>query len=57
MRATALDALSYGFDVTVVQSAVRPVALDSGAAALAEMAAAGAHVVPTAADVELVAPE
>ena len=57
VRATALDALSYGFDVTVVQSAVRPVALDSGAAALAEMAAAGAHVVPTAADVELVAPE
>ena len=49
-----MDALAYGFGVTVVEAAVRPVALDSGAAALAEMAAAGAHIVASAVDFDLV---
>ena len=54
VRATAMDAIAYGFDVTVVEAAVRPVALDSGAAALADMAAAGAHIVASAVDFDLV---
>lgn len=50
-----MDALAYGFDVTLVEAAVRGVAVDTSAAALLEMAAAGVSVIRSAAEVELVA--
>jgi nicotinamidase/pyrazinamidase len=48
VRESALDALRLGFDVSVMTSAVRAVdePPGTGDAALAELAAAGAHLVP-----------
>ncbi|MBN9644143.1 isochorismatase family protein [Corynebacterium sp. CCM 8862] len=45
VRATVLDAIKEGFSVRVLQPLCSPVAEDSGAAALEEMAAAGAVIV------------
>ena len=53
VRATAMDALAYGFDVTVVEAAIRGVARESSMAAIVEMAAAGIHFVASASLVEL----
>lgn len=53
VRATALDGLAYGFNVTLVKGACRGVNNQTIASALAEMAAAGVIIVETAADVIL----
>jgi nicotinamidase/pyrazinamidase len=44
VRATALDALAAGFEVHVLEAGVRSVDPEAGAAALAEMRAAGATI-------------
>jgi nicotinamidase/pyrazinamidase len=46
VRATALDALREGFDVTVDEAGSRGIDADDAARALAEVRAAGATVVP-----------
>ena len=50
VRATVLDALGRGYEVTVVEDAIRPVNVtpDDGARALEEMRGAGATVVTSA---------
>ncbi|WP_082474098.1 isochorismatase family protein [Curtobacterium sp. Leaf261] len=48
VRATALDGIAAGFDVRVFDDLVAGVAPDSSAAALVEVRAAGATVVPSA---------
>lgn len=48
VKASVLDALKHGFKVTVVADAIAAVAIDSGNAALREMAAAGATIVKAA---------
>jgi nicotinamidase-related amidase len=53
VRATALDGLAYGYNVTLVKGACRGVNNQTIASALAEMAAAGVIIVETAADVIL----
>ncbi|WP_372623035.1 isochorismatase family protein [Falsiroseomonas sp.] len=45
VRATVLDALREGFEVRLIRDGSRPVEAAAGARALAEMKAAGAHVV------------
>ena len=46
VRASAIDACSEGFDVTVVEDAIRPVEVEpgDGERALADMRAAGARI-------------
>lgn len=44
VRATALDAIKEGFSTTVIQRLCSPVSEEKGAAALAEMTAAGVEV-------------
>ena len=56
VRATAMDALAYGFGVTVVKAAVRGVSVASISTALEEMAVAGVAFVESASDVELIPP-
>ena len=50
MRASALDALALGLEVTVIEDAVRGIELRPGDCerALGEMRAAGARVAPAA---------
>jgi nicotinamidase/pyrazinamidase len=47
VKATALDGISAGYEVVVLTDAIRPVNLEpgDGSQALAEMAAAGCHLV------------
>jgi len=45
VRATVLDALKAGFDVSLIESATRPVDVEGGKRALDEMRRAGAAVV------------
>jgi nicotinamidase/pyrazinamidase len=49
VRASVLDALGRGYDVTVIEDAVRAVNLtpDAGTRAIEEMRAAGAAVLPS----------
>jgi nicotinamidase/pyrazinamidase len=53
VRATALDGIAYGYNVTLVKGACRGVNNVTIAKALAEMADAGVNIVESAADVVL----